>query len=142
MCFKTVGAAIETECNALLYIVWKLQLPHVFGTTSAIEEDIPRSLKSLLTLLNGCLEQSRTRSCAVRFSVYVKINKFVQGSKLNLPKTIVNIRMSVFHNSAENHLRAVESASFSSNVKLSPDDRKLSDKEHGLGKRVAFASIK
>lgn len=30
----------------------------------------------------------------------------------------------------------------SSSVKLSPDDRKLSDREQGLGNRVAFASIK
>lgn len=40
------------------------------------------------------------------------------------------------------NLRAVESDIFSSSVKLSPDDKKLSDNEHGLGKRVTFASIK
>lgn len=41
-----------------------------------------------------------------------------------------------------NYLMAVESDSFNSNVKLSPEDRKLSDSEHGRGNRVAFANIK
>jgi len=38
------------------------------------------------------------------------------------------------------YLRAVDSASRSSRVRLSPEDRKLSAREHGRGRRVLLAS--
>jgi hypothetical protein len=38
------------------------------------------------------------------------------------------------------YLSAVDSASFSSSVRLSPEERKLSAREHGRGERVLLAS--
>lgn len=40
------------------------------------------------------------------------------------------------------HLSAVVSASFSSKVRLSPEERKLSEREQGRGNLVAFANMK